>query len=579
VRQALARLPDHPLVAVVGPSGLGKSSFVRAGLMPALRGSGEAWEVLGIRPGRQPLSALAGLCHQLEASSSSPHVEVAAHEELVRRLRAQPGYAGTLLRARARRKGSRVLLFVDQLEELYTLVPDAAEREAFTSCLLGIADDAASPLRVVVSMRSDFLDRVAESPAFSEEMTRGLLLLPPLSRGALEEALVQPAELAGHRFEDAAMVETMLDALEATPGALSLLQFAAARLWEGRDRARSVLTRASYEAMGGIAGTLAAHADATLAKLAPTAQKRARAIFVRLVTPERTRAIVDLSELRELAADGDEVVRLVNQLVASRLLVTDLRGGGGDAIVELVHESLITSWPTLRRWLDESEEDSAFVSQLREVARQWDVRGRPAGLLWRGSALEEAQRFSARYRGELPAREQGYLDAALALATRSARRRRAAIIGTIALLSAMVVGATVALITIREAEQTARRAEQAAKQQAAVAETETTRAQAAERTVTDQLALLKAEEAARRDAESKAMDAAERLTVTNADLATSNERLQRAAQQAQEAARAAAAATAAERESRRQLESLLDKERDRVKELERQRGKIIDDLR
>jgi hypothetical protein len=154
-----------------------------------------------------------------------------------------------------------LLLFVDQFEELYTLVPDAAERRAFTAALAAIADDNAAPLRVVVSMRSDFLDRVGEDPRFMEELSRGLVFLSAPDRTGLREALEQPLELVGYRFETPQMLDEMLAALEGTPGALPLLQFAAAKLWDARDRERRMLTLDSFRAIGGISGALAAHAD------------------------------------------------------------------------------------------------------------------------------------------------------------------------------------------------------------------------------------------------------------------------------------------------------------------------------
>src|SRR5262249_9043498 len=160
---------------------------------------------------------------------------------------------------------------------------------------------------------------------------------------------------------------------------LPLLQFTAAKLWEQRDRTRRVLTRASYAAMGGVAGALASHADEVLAGFTAADQKLVRAVFQRLVTPERTRAIVAATDLRDISPDIDGIT---SRLVAARLLVVHARGESeGGAAVELVHESLIKSWPTLQFWLDESQEDAAFVAQLRTAAKQWDAKGRAGGLL------------------------------------------------------------------------------------------------------------------------------------------------------------------------------------------------------
>ena len=143
--------------------------------------------------------------------------------------------------------------------------------------------------------------------------------------------------------------------------------------------------------MGGVAGALARARRRVLAELRPPARSLARALLLRLVTPERTRAIVALDELRELSRELGEVQRLVDQLVQARLLVVQTVDGGTGATVEIVHESLIHSWPTLRRWLDESQEDAAFLEQLRTAARQWQQKGRPTDLLWRGEIVDEAE--------------------------------------------------------------------------------------------------------------------------------------------------------------------------------------------
>jgi eukaryotic-like serine/threonine-protein kinase len=455
IASLVARLRERPLVGVVGPSGVGKSSFVRAGVVPALKDAGESWEAIIVRPGRYPLTALATVLEGLRDSrDSDPIVEA----DPAAKLRAEPGTFGARLRARARRRRSQVLLFVDQLEELYTLVPDPVERAAFTACLTAAGDDAAGPLRVIVSMRSDFLDRAAEDRRFVEELTRGLVFLQPPSAAALEEALTQPIQMLGYAFEDG-VVDAMVEALEQTPGALPLLQFSAAKLWEQRDRQRRVLTREAYVAMGGVAGALATHADEVVAKLSQSDQKTVRAIFQRLVTPERTRAIVDVAELRDIAPD---VPRIVADLVEARLLVIQTRAAGA---VELVHESLITSWPTLRRWLDENQDDAAYLAQLRAAAKQWDTRGREPGLLWRDDALDEARLWRHRYQAELPPRERDFLDAAIAVATRATRIRRIAALTTIAMLLLVIAGGAYALVQIERNKQLAQQ-EAAAAQKA-----------------------------------------------------------------------------------------------------------------
>jgi hypothetical protein len=247
------------------------------------------------------------------------------------------------------------------------------------------------------------------------------------------------------------MVDDMLDALAGTP-ALSLLQFAAAKLWDLRDRDRRLLTAESYQAIGGISGALTTHADEVVKRMDAVARTLAEKILRRLVTPERTRATVELSELRQLAPEPADITRVIDLLVAAGLLAVSDSGGS----VELVHASLISRWPTLRRLLDENQEDAAFLTELGTAAKQWEARGRPIGLLWRGDALEPARRWYVQRPRELAARDQAFLDAALALARRGRRLRRVALVGSFVTLLAIAAGASVAYFQMRTLKQEAR---------------------------------------------------------------------------------------------------------------------------
>jgi hypothetical protein len=344
-------------------------------------------------------------------------------------------------------------VFVDQFEELYTLVHDGGERMAFTSCLAGMADDANAPLRVVLSIRSDFLDRGAENRRFMTDLTPGLVFLPPPDQDGLREALTKPAEMFGYRFESPQMVEHMTATLATTPGALPLLQFAATKLWETRDRQHKLLTQRRYNEIGGVGGALASHADEVLNALSPRDQDLVRAIFLRLVTPERTRAIASVSELHELVPAAGDIQRLIDYLAAARLLVVQLGDESGGAAVEIVHEVLIRSWPRLTHWLDAHQEDAVFLEQLRIAAKQWQAKGYSLGMVWRGEAEQEARRWFRRYRGPLTKLQRQYLAVVFAVADRAARNKRLAVIGSFSFLIALVTAAVVALIWIRDAEQ------------------------------------------------------------------------------------------------------------------------------
>ena len=451
IAEVVARIRDRPLIAVVGSSGVGKSSFVRAGLVPALKRSGEQWESFIIRPGRRPLEALASVIHPKAAAAADLACQLEEQKQLANTLRAEPGYLGHVLRLRARRDNRRVLLFVDRFEELYTQVADPADRAAFTACLSAVADDTTSPLRVVLALRSDFLDRVAEDPQLGGELVQGLCFLGPPSRDGLRDAIANPAEMAGFQFEGPAIIDDMLVHLETTPGALPLLQFAATRLWDMRDRARRLFTYASYAAMGGIAGALSSHADRVVNSIGARKAPLIRAILLRLVTAERLCAIVPLEELCELSRKPGEVQRLVDRMVNARLLVVQTLEGGKGTTVEIVHESLVNGWPTLRRWLDENQDDVAFVDQLRTAARQWAAKGRDPGLLWRGDSADEMRKFRARYEGPLSDLERAFLEEVVRHGRAARRRMRALVTGGFTLLSLLVAGAMALAVVLQRA--------------------------------------------------------------------------------------------------------------------------------
>ena len=577
----ITRIRDRPLMAVVGSSGVGKSSLVRAGLVPALKRSGEAWETLVVRPGRKPLAALANILAPMITTSPDLADEIDEHKKLVDTLRCEPGHLGHVLRLRARHDNRRILLFVDQFEELYTQVGEPAEIAAFTACLAAVADDATSPLRVVLSFRSDFLDRVAEDPAFASELTQGLFFLGPPSREGLRDAITQPAELAGFRFELPATVDDMLDHLETSPDALPLLQFTAAKLWESRDIARRTLTHHAYAAMGGVAGALASHADRFVAELGAHKTPLVRALLLRLVTAERTRAIVPVAELLELSRETGEVQRLLDQMVDARLLVVQTPEGGKGSTAEIIHESLIQGWPTLRRWLEENQDDAELVDQLRIAAHQWHHKGYDAGVLWRDDAAVEANKLRDRYTGPLSAIERGFLDAVVGHAAARVRRRRVAIIGGFATLSLIVVATMGLLVIIQQSGELAQHNEHKAEIAQRVAETAEQDARRqrdeAERNLQERIA---AEQrttviaAAKSQVDAELMKSKEELIVERDNATASAEEAVRARQRAEASARSAARAKgealdaqAETSRANRELATALDNERSRVRQL------------
>jgi serine/threonine protein kinase len=571
IRTALAMLDSSPLLAVIGPSGVGKSSFVHAGLVPAARAGGGAWRVRVLRPGRTPLQRLV----------SALDDDGIASLQAVEQLRAAPGLFGELARRLAQRDGERVMIVVDQMEELFTLSEDDEQRELFLAALAAAADDPTSPVRVVLSIRADFLDRLAAHKWFFSELARGLFFLSPPDRDNLRETLERPAELAGYAFEDPQIVEDMLRTATSR-GALPLLSFAASRLWSERDRKRRLLTLAAYQEMGGVGGAFAGHADQVVAAVPAASQLLLRAILLRLVTPEGTRAIIDHAELASLSDDRAEIERILDQLVQARLVHVQTDPDHG-ATVEIVHEALITEWPTLRRWLDDSQAARGFVHELKQAAKQWAARGKTSELVWRGATAQDALSQVRRHVLDLSALEREFLAAVRKQLARG-RRRKVLVFTTIfTALGLVIAGGAVAVVRIAAAEKVA-------EEQAETAKTEAKNAQDAKAEVVRELQQIRDEQQRRAQAESKATEAESKATEANAAVRLSRDELERAngelrhalgeaqteKQRAQAAADVARKATDDAKAANARTEALLAKEKEHVRQLELEKKKIFD---
>jgi serine/threonine protein kinase len=593
--ELVTRVRDRPLTILTANSGVGKSSLARAALAPALKGSGEGWEVIFIRPGRDPVGALAAAVSPMLGTPTSATIidGLISENDIARTIRKEPGFPGRILRAYGAREQRRILVCIDQFEEVYTLGAEG-DRSLFSACLAGIADDPSSPLRLLITIRADHLPPLAEDPRLGADIGPALFFLAPADARALREALEGPARAVGYSFEEG-IVDSMLNHLQSTTAALPLLQFSAEKLWAERNTASRLITGQSYQDLGGIAGALSRHADSVVGSLSPKLQHSARELFLRLVTPQRTGAVVPLSTLQELP-NGRE---LVEQLVRARLLVIE-RSERDESTVELAHDSLIQNWGTLARWIDDAGQDMSFLEHLGAAARLWSANSRDVDLLWRGDMLEDAKRFQKRFRGELSKAEHVFLEEALALEAKSVHRRRRMVAVSMAFLALLVAASFVALAVIAssrlEAQRQARAAEQAAveaKRQADMAkraeETATREAAvaaAAEAQARERLAEVQEKERERAEAARRAEEAREEVKQVNDYLQVKNRRLLEALERADESRRQAkrakdnAEARAAEARKAREeviraakeLEKALQVERERVRRLEDQLG-------
>ena len=424
------RLHAVPLVAIVGPSGAGKSSFVRAGVLPALARAGHS-RGLTLRPGHSPVASLA-------IQLASLGLEVSA-EAITR----DPAAVGDELRALATREGTRATVFVDQLEELVTLCRDPSERAVYAHAICSAARAVEDPVRVIVALRDDFLVPLSALPFLRDRIAASIHVLTTPARDDLVRILVEPARRAGYELEDAALVDEIVDDVIDRPNALALLSFTARQLWELRDRHFRRLPRQAYRALGGVGGALGRHAEDMLTGLSAEQQRLVRIAFRHLVTAEGTRAIIGERDLRaalaSTASDAAVADRALDRLIDARLLVVS-EGDHGERQIEVVHEALLQAWPRLAAWRREDADGVRFRDHLRAAAKQWEERGRPAGLLWRGDALLEYRLWRSRFPDPPGAVELAFAGASEAAAARSRRRIRAAIAALfVAMTSASIV--------------------------------------------------------------------------------------------------------------------------------------------
>ncbi len=454
VGQMAERLHRPGPVMVVGPSGSGKSSLLRAGMLPALAdgalpllGSRE-WPALVLSPGVHPLGELST---RLAGLVGVP--DGALHDELA----VDPGnFAFIVRRASA---GNRLILVVDQFEEVFTTCGEEQERHAFVQALSAACgqspDVGDAAALVVLCVRADFYGQCASHPELIAAMRDGQVVVGAMSRDELREAIEKPAETAGLVLEQG-LVELILHDLGAeaesgyTAGRLPLLSHALLETWQQREA--GVLTLAGYQATGGIRDSVARTAERTYLNLTAVEQEVARTLLLRMVhigrgtedTRRRAR-LVDLQ--RGQAAQSSTINRVLGRLVDARLVTAD-----ADA-AEITHEALLQHWPRLREWIDADREGLLIHQQLTEAADAWEGERRDPSSLYSGARLVRAREWVAtgHHRGELTEREDAFMKASTQRARRRTRRLYQVIAGLMVLLIAAASAGLVALQQRNEA--------------------------------------------------------------------------------------------------------------------------------
>jgi DNA-binding winged helix-turn-helix (wHTH) protein/WD40 repeat protein len=434
------KISARRLLAVIGPSGVGKSSLLRAGVVPR---APPGWRVVVFTPGEAPVLSLA------RALAPDHSGDPAAMARLL-------GFndADTALAVVARWRGQfkEAVLVVDQFEELFTLNPPAVQA-SFIALLRRLVD--AAEVHVVLVMRDDYLYRCQQHEPIAP-IFKDLTPLPPPTPDGLRRALKEPAARLLYRFSSELLVDRMIAEVEGERGALPLMAFAVHRLWEERDRDERLLTDEAYERIGGVAGALAKHAEATLDRIGAERLPIVRELFRNLVTAEGTRAVRETVELLSVFDDSrrESATAVLRELIDARLL-TGYRAQGDDERparhVEIIHESLLTSWPRLVRWQAQDAEGALLRDQLRQAAHLWEEKGRPDDLLWSGAPYREYAVWRERYPGGLTELEEAFAASMDVAANRRRRRRRlAATIGVIVLAAVATALFTLWRSSVRE---------------------------------------------------------------------------------------------------------------------------------
>jgi WD40 repeat protein len=415
VEQLLERLgsagAQRRFLALVGPSGSGKSSVVKAGLIPALRLGGlrgsENWFAVEMVPGSEPFRAL---------EAALQRVAVSPVTDMVKQLTAdERGLLDVVERILPPDDQTKLLLFIDQFEEVFTRVESEAERKQFLDNICTAVTEAPGRLYVVITLRADFYDRPLLYEGFGALVRECTEVILPLNAQELQAAIVNPAERVGLVI-DPELVTTIIADVNQQPGALPLLQYALTEMFE--QRAGRVLRLDAYRKIGGITAALARRAEEVYNELEPDRQELVRQLFLRLVSldeeSEITRRRLIWSALTSLTDDTEAIEEIRDKFVRYRLLTMDRDPKTREPTVEVAHEALLREWDRLMEWLDANREDVQMQRRLQVVAAEWEKAGKDPGYLLTSTRLIQFEEWAAAARLQLTHDERSFLEASAA---------------------------------------------------------------------------------------------------------------------------------------------------------------------
>jgi WD40 repeat protein len=454
---------DNRFLAIIGPSGSGKSSLARAGLIAALQHAsfpGSAtWPIIICRPGAYPLESLA--VHLVDAVGAPKPLSEC--RRLIQDLEDDERTLHLSVRLALRESSAdqRLVLLVDQFEEVFTVCQDEAQCRALIANLLYAASVVGGQTIVVLTMRADFYGRCADLPLLAVALSDHQVLVGSMSDDEIRRAIERPAQLSGLELEPG-LTERLLEDVRHQPGGLPLLQHALLELWKHRRGGK--LAHKDYDAIGGVAGALEKRAEEVYSRLDPFEKDTCRRIFLRLTQPgegtEDTKRRASLGEL--LPADGNrEGVEAVVQALASpdvRLITTE--GEGASQYVEVAHEALISGWTRLRGWIELDRDALRIHRKLTEAATEWETNSRSKSYLYGRERLQQARKWVVTHGGDMSSIEKAFVEASLGAEKHNAFLRQGTLVAVTILIFIALMGVISAISSVHsqtEADERTRR--------------------------------------------------------------------------------------------------------------------------
>lgn len=429
IKECLARIMGEPCLAIVGPSGAGKSSFLQAGIATALI---KQWQVIILRPSDLPLI-------NLQTALIKFNLDL---KYIANLLITNIEQTAKLLRDYLTQTNQKLLLIVDQFEEIFTVCVDQIQRDKFAIALTQFAYLTNDKVRVVIGLRDDFLMRTQQLPELGRQLTQGkIYLLNTPGATEIKEIITKPIAKLGYHCEDQELLQQLIESITKQTIQLPLLTFALAKLWELRDQQLKILTRSAYQAIGGIEGALAQHAETLFTQLTVAEQLLTKRIFRHLITTAGTKISLTKLEFIQVLNDAIIAENILERLIRARLLIIYQSTNNSKVVdkIEIIHESLVNAWPRLKQWLTEDQEFIRIREQLRIAAQQWEQRNQAKTLLWQGELLLEYKVWRIKYPDRLTDLEEAFGSASITQQNYHQRNQQRIIAGIIAVLTILLL--------------------------------------------------------------------------------------------------------------------------------------------